>query len=113
MSQLSESLVNLRKQAGLSQQELAAKSGLTRSAIGMYEIGKREPDLATLERLADFYKVDMDTLTGRGTLPHAEVREVLSEGGMRLLMDADVKLPAEHVDEIVEFIKMKQRMYGR
>lgn len=46
-------------------------------------------------------------------LPYATYREVLSEGGMRLLMDADVKLPEEHVEEIVEFIKMKQRKYGR
>lgn len=115
MSRLSEMLIHLRKREGLSQQELADKLGLTRSAIGMYETGKREPDLETLERLADFYTVDMNTLTGtgRGELPHAEVREVLSEGGMHLLMDADAKLPEEHIEEIIEFIKMKQRKYGR
>lgn len=31
----------------------------------MYETGKREPDLETLEVFADFYNVDMNTLTGR------------------------------------------------
>lgn len=38
--------------------------GMTRSAIGMYETGKREPDLETLEAFADYYNVDMNTLTG-------------------------------------------------
>lgn len=31
----------------------------------MYETGKREPDLETLELFADFYNVDMNTLTGK------------------------------------------------
>lgn len=53
------------------------------------------------------------THEGERELPHAEYREVLAEGGMRLLMDADAKIPEEHVEEIVEFIKMKQRKYGR
>lgn len=38
--------------------------GMTRSAIGMYETGRREPDLETLEAFADYYNVDMNTLTG-------------------------------------------------
>ena len=65
MSKLSERLTGLRKQAWLSQQELAERMGLTRSAIGMYETGRREPDLDTLKAFADFFGVDLDTLTGR------------------------------------------------
>jgi len=64
---LSDMLAYLRKREGLSQQELADKLNMTRSAIGMYETGKREPDLETLETFADFYNVDMNTLTGRLT----------------------------------------------
>ena len=64
MAALSDMLTYLRKREGLSQQELADKLKMTRSAIGMYETGKREPDLETLEVFADFYNVDMNTLTG-------------------------------------------------
>lgn len=64
MAILSDMLSYLRKREGLSQQELADKLNMTRSAIGMYETGKREPDLETLEIFADFYNVDMNTLTG-------------------------------------------------
>jgi transcriptional regulator with XRE-family HTH domain len=60
----SDMLVYLRKRANLSQAELASRTGLTRSAISMYETGKRQPDLETFEILADFYNVDMNTLTG-------------------------------------------------
>lgn len=61
----SDMLTSLRKQEGLSQKELADKTGLTRSAIGMYETGKREPDFETLEIFADFFNVNMDTLLGK------------------------------------------------
>lgn len=64
MAQLQDMLVFLRKREGLSQQELAEKLAISRSTIGMYETGKREPDLETLETIADFYNVDMNTLTG-------------------------------------------------
>lgn len=64
MAELGKSLAKLRKKAGLSQQELADKIGLTRSAIGMYETGRREPDLDALKKMADFFWVDLDTLTG-------------------------------------------------
>lgn len=65
MAQLSDMLTYLRKREGLSQQELANTLKISRSAIGMYETGKREPDLETLEVFADFYNVDMNTLTGK------------------------------------------------
>lgn len=58
----------------MSQQELAEKSGCSRSAIGMYETGKREPDLETLETFADIFNVDMDFLTGRAESSEWSVR---------------------------------------
>ena len=58
-------LKTLRKNKGLTQIELAKLTGLTRSAIGMYELGKREPSFEVLETLADFFNVDMNTLLGR------------------------------------------------
>lgn len=66
MATFADMLSYLRKQNGLSQSDLAGKTGLTRSAIGMYETGKREPDFETLEMFADFFNVNIDTLLGRG-----------------------------------------------
>ena len=40
--------------------------GLSRSTVGMYEQGKREPDFETLERIADYFGINLDDLTGHG-----------------------------------------------
>lgn len=65
MSRLSENITYLRCRENMSQAELASKIGCSRSTIGMYETGKREPDIETLEALADIFNVNMDFLTGR------------------------------------------------
>lgn len=72
MSSFSDMLVSLRKQHRLSQNELAEKVGVSRSAIGMYETGVREPDFETLEALADTFNVNMDTLLGRSSPPEKQ-----------------------------------------
>ena len=40
----SERIKQLRKERGLSQDQLAKILGVSRSTVGMYETGKREPD---------------------------------------------------------------------
>lgn len=64
MANFSETLTFLRKSLNLSQQQIADATGLSRSAVGMYETGKREPDFETLKILANFLNVTMDVLTG-------------------------------------------------
>lgn len=58
-------LKSLRTARGMTQDELAKKLEISRSAIGMYEKGSREPDYETLELIADFFNVDTDYLLGR------------------------------------------------
>ena len=55
----------LRIASGLTQVEMSKKIGISRSTIGMYETGAREPDFETLEKIADFFNVDTDYLLGR------------------------------------------------
>ena len=43
----------LRNSCGLTQAEMAEKLGISRSTIGMYETGAREPDFETLEKNAE------------------------------------------------------------
>lgn len=42
---------------GLTQAEVSEATGLSRSAVSMYESGLREPDLDTLRQLAILFKV--------------------------------------------------------
>lgn len=56
----------LRKQAGLSQAELARRLQVSPSAIGMYEQGRREPSGQTLVAMAELFGVSTDyLLTGQ------------------------------------------------
>lgn len=63
MAFYSDKLKQLRKEKGLTQRELAEKLGLGKSAIGMYESGKRTPEFETLEMICDFFNVNMDLLS--------------------------------------------------
>lgn len=59
----------LRRQRGMSQKELAARLGVSPSAVGMYEQGRREPDCAGLLRLAEIFGVSVDLLLGGAAAP--------------------------------------------
>ena len=71
MSNFSDMLGYLRRRENLSQKELAKMAGVSRSAIGMYEAGEREPSFETLEAFADIFNVNMDTLMGKSLVEYA------------------------------------------
>ena len=64
---LSARIAFLRRQLGLNQAQLAARLGISPSAVGMYEQGRREPDCKTLCALARALDTTVDyLLTGSG-----------------------------------------------
>lgn len=58
----------LRKERDYTQEEMAIKIGITKSAYGYYEQDKTVPDAYTLERLADIFHVSTDYLLGKTDL---------------------------------------------
>ena len=84
-------LKTLRTKEGLTQGELAKLTGLTRSAIGMYESGNREPKYEVLELLADFFNVDMNTLLDQSVpLTPRDERQIAADLE-KMLADLDSK----------------------
>ena len=67
MSKFHTRLKKLRIDSGYTQEQLAKKLGITKSRLGMYEIGQRNPDVETLELIADFFNVDMNYLLGKSS----------------------------------------------
>ena len=61
----SDNLKALRYERHITQQQLADALGLSRSTIGMYEKGEREPYFETSEAIADYFNVRLDDLVGR------------------------------------------------
>ena len=62
MAKVNERLRSLRKEKHWTQEELAKRLGLSPSAVGMYERGEREPNLETLEKMADVFGVSLASL---------------------------------------------------
>lgn len=51
----------------ISQHDLAKLLKVDRSTVASWEIDRREPDLATLAKLADLFNVSVDWLAGRNS----------------------------------------------
>ena len=64
MNKFSSRLKELRVEKGLSQEELAKKVGLTHTAIGLWELNKRVPNLDAVIKIARFFKVSLDYIAG-------------------------------------------------
>lgn len=55
-------LREIRKKKKLSQQRVALDLNITREALSHYENGMREPSLAMLVRLSEYFNVSIDYL---------------------------------------------------
>lgn len=89
---------SLRQSSGCTQQELADKIGISRSTIGMYETGAREPDFETLEVIADFFNVDIDYLLGR-----TDKTTILPETAGQYYLNDDAREMAEFMFKNPEY----------
>lgn len=118
MGEFAVRLKKLRTNAQLTQDELAPELGISRSTLGMYETGKREPDFETLETIADFFNVNMSYLTGYSDDPR-DWEKIANELGicppndfdgdpenwykMKMAQEPDALID-EYVHEIGEFL---------
>ena len=62
---IGQKILELRKQKGIKQEELAAELGVTAAAVSKWENGYTLPDILMLCALADFFDVTTDYLLGR------------------------------------------------
>lgn len=113
----------LRLKSGLTQDEMAKKIGVSRSAIGMYEAGEREPNFEILECIADLFNVDIDYLLGvkqtTEVIPDTyylndEARDMANflfeNPDYKVLFDASRKVKKEDIEFVNQMI---DRMSGR
>lgn len=60
-------LKELRQKLGLSQKEFAEKLGIEYQNYNKYELGKNEPSIETMIKIADYYGISLDYLCDRKT----------------------------------------------
>lgn len=103
---------SLRVRENLTQEELATKLGISRSTIGMYETGKREPSFVDSEIIADFFNVDMNYLTGKfdenyfvDLQTRQLAKELFDNPELKLLVDAGRGVKPEDLLAVANVLK--------
>lgn len=96
MTEFKDMLKLYRNQKGLSQSELAKILGLSPSTISMYEVGKREPDFETEEKIADYFNVSLTSLRGKSE----ELRP--SHTTINVLGRVAAGIPINAIEEIID-----------
>ena len=69
-------LKELRRQAGMTQQQLASRLEITKSVVSFYELQERSPSTEVLAKLAKIFCVSTDYLLG------LDVRETIEVSGL-------------------------------
>lgn len=86
----------LRKQAGMSQFQLASILDIATSTLGMYETGKREPSLKVMNRIANYFNVTTDYLLGR---PEKKDNEIVDYTALEQALDNARSFDGEPMDD--------------
>ena len=81
----------LRRKAGLSQAALAQRLGVSASAVGMYEQGRREPAANMLVTMAQVFEVSTDYLL-TGKVDDEADRTALQETLLHVLSASDIRM---------------------
>lgn len=82
-----------RRRAGISQQELANRTGLQQPAIARWESGRVEPSLSTVERLVGACGLELQL-----ALAHADTADGASLQNLALS-------PEERLDQLVRTVR--------
>ncbi len=62
---LNDTLIELRKEKGIKQRDLAKELGFSNNMVCEWEKGRSNPNIETLIKLADYFAVSIDYLVGR------------------------------------------------
>ena len=95
----------LRKEANMTQQELASKLFVSQQAVGKWERGEATPNPETIVAMSRIFGVSADTLLGESAPP-------LSTGGtwVPVLGDVAAGIPIEAVENIVDYEEIDTAM---
>ena len=118
MGNFANVFTQLRKERGYTQETIAKALGISRSTVGMYESGKRTPDLEDLEKFADFFNVDVDYLLGRSAQstyylnPETarKAQELFDDPDLRILFDAARDARPEDLQKAADYLKAVKAM---
>lgn len=105
-----ENLKSLRKKAGYTQGEFANVLGISASAVGMYEQGRREPDQKLLLKMAQTLEVSVDRLLGE-EISEMELGEMIESVIDKMMVEYTLthngkKLGKEDMQSVAKAIRL-------
>lgn len=95
MSYLASNLRFLRKQKGITQNDLADQLAVQRTMISAYEDGRSEPKLATLQKICELLEVGIEELIEHDI--EMKGRRVLQKRGLNILTIAATEDDRENI----------------
>ena len=101
-----EKLLKLRKEKGLSQEELGMEMRVSRQTVSKWEAGQSYPDFTRLVMLSDFFDMTLDEL-----VKDIDVQEVRENSLTNEKIDSIYRVSQE-VDSIFQNKRMKDIIKG-
>ena len=75
-----EKIKDIRENAGLTQEQFAAKLNVTRQAISNWENNKNLPDIEMLILISDVFKISLDELIKGGSQSNNMTKKIINDG---------------------------------
>ena len=102
----------IRKELGLTQDEVALKLKITRQAYANYETNKRQPDPQTLIKLAELFQVSTDYLLGVEQYNENQPPQPSTKGSkwIPVLGEVIAGQPVEAIEEILDWEEISADM---
>lgn len=114
MTSIGTKIRNARKEAGMTQVELAKKTSLSRSYIGDIEKDRYNPSVATLRAIAEATGVPVESILGNSTSAqppaqkedreHKHLQDLLSDPHLRRILESSGQLSESSLQEVQNFI---------
>lgn len=101
---LKQRLKELRKRENITQVQFANIFDISAGTIAMWETGKREPDIDTLIKIADYFNVSVDFLLGKSENKKQPADENISELDKKLI-NLLLDLSPDEVQRVRDFVQ--------
>ena len=110
--EFSERLKELRKQAKLTQVELAGKLGIVQSSYADWERGKKKPTQDNLVKIAQVLNVSVDYLVGNSEEKSDDLNniELLFRMNSKGLTEEEKEI---FKNELIEFMEDRKKAFGK
>lgn len=108
MATLPERIKELRKKAGLNQQDFGALFGVAKNTISQYESGKNTPNDEIKMAIAKYFDVSLDYLLGATDIPRdsSKTADEVSDAVYSVLLEKGLIAPGEQLSkEKIEYVK--------